>query len=1395
MARRIAELDYRVTGDGAATSKVRTLAQALELQKRNAQAAVPAMAQAQKGAGMLGSVSAASTAQVLALGGSLGPLGIGLGTVASKAPMAAQGLLQMVAATERMGLLSRATNAALLGGAGVMAAGAVTSIAYAGAILRGADAYASMNARLKIFSDGSMAAAYNEQELYERAAAARAGVQDLSTLFVRITPAIQDMGRAQSDALNVTEMTSKALAIQGATMAESAASTVQFSQALASGVLRGDELRSMMESSPLLLRYIAQNLELNGKIGVSFGQMRALGAEGKLTAEKLIEALLRAKPQIEADFINAPKTAQQGWRVLQDTITRTIGQMAQNTGLQQGVFSFLSDLSKGLDDFRKKMVMDQHAFDPVVEGGKLIGETLDKAADLAGGVVEHFDMIVTAGQAIIALKVGEVLATGFGAAALKAREAYTAIQNFRANGPMLAGAAMDQTGAAAAMTARQAAISAEARAIDLKTQAEVRARTATAARAAADAASAEVTRLKSAVEVNAVAVTEAEALASAQVAAAVRAEAAAKSAATASTNAATASSVRHAVALEAEAAVTAQVTNAQALKAAGMRGLQGLYGLVGGSVGVLTLALGGLVFAIMQEERAWRDHIDAVRDAVVISEQMESLSRALATATWAEVPALMAKAEALRQVAIKAQQAAEAEAGAARAYSNRMNTPLMQLLGGVVPGIRFQQISAANHAADAEQVAAEGRADSWEQNQASFRQQWSGRAAMVRELQRQNEAGKDAYGNALTPSARAANTQQIGAIVGAALREERRIAPLSAGADATAQAHQGSEAHGNVASSLRASLLAVQEVAGMATTRTPAAVPAAGGGGKGRSSSMSAEDRSVLTLLEKVADGGVINQLMGRTATSTDRFTVKDGKLQDGGQTFVARSEDEARAASAYLEQIKAINEAKGDLIEKTGMTREALAAQAEQTLTAALATSQATQAEQRWQDKLAEARGESRAVVQAEREVSDSRRQGATITDEAAQAYINLIKAQEAARKSAEALNRESPLYEDRLRKELDEMGRTPQRYRSDTGEMGFDVDAALKQWAEHRAKVDADRLAAIPGEVRKAVEQGGLAETAVAEETARRIAAMRAKSETANAEQVAGIWQRQREDDARAWEDRLQDRLDQERQLADNITGSVKDLFTGTDASDVGKRFVQDLLSSMYDELIGNPLNLMIRGFLRSMMSGGKDGGAGGLWSSVLSAIGFGGGGTGNTGIAGVTPLKNAEGGLPGASKPGMISGPGGPTDDRILSWVSNREFIMTAQATKRHLPMLQRMNLGLPMFSGGGLPGGLSDTMSDEIARGDFGYTYAQRETSMDFDRDRVRYEAETQAAQQAPINLQVINQTDTPVQPSISRGANGDVTLLLRPLVQSEVKTMGRTGELARAARSAPKPKRR
>jgi tape measure domain-containing protein len=590
MAQRTAVLDYRTTGTSQSRSNVVSLTEAIDRQKRAAEQLSPAIKNAGVNAGIMGAMFQSATARISSTTNTLGPLGAGLGAVARLAPQAGLGLVQMAAAGERANVMSRALNTTMLFGTGALIAAGVAAASYADDVIRAGDSYSTLQARIRTFSSSAAEAAGIENEIYDNARNARTAVADLTTLYVRLAPAMKDVGRTQADAMKVTELTSKALAVQGADVREQAASTVQLSQALASGVLRGDELRSLMEAAPQLMRFIAEGM------GVPFSALRKLGAEGKLTTDKIVSGLLAMESPINSAFATAPKTAAQAWQVLQDQITRTVGTISQATGLQKGVFDFLDKLSSRADDYRIKVLADPSQLDTIKETAAFLGDAVGLIGSAGAVAASHFDEIVMFGQALIALKLGETLAAGFTFAATKSKaliadtQAFAAAARFNA-GAATAGISSDQ--AAQAIRLKAAASFEAAKAADLSAAADAKAALASDLRAQADRASTQAQLAKASGSVSDAAALSAETAATNLNTRATRAkDAADRAAAQAEVQKAAAT----AVAMEATAAEAVVTAEATAVRTAGnfaLRAASGLYTLLGGAVGIAAIAVVG----------------------------------------------------------------------------------------------------------------------------------------------------------------------------------------------------------------------------------------------------------------------------------------------------------------------------------------------------------------------------------------------------------------------------------------------------------------------------------------------------------------------------------------------------------------------------------------------------------------------------------------------------------------------------------------------------------------------------------------------------------------------------------------------------------------------------------
>lgn len=106
-------------------------------------------------------------------------------------------------------------------------------------------------------------------------------------IYQRFADNSDKLGISLSKTAELTETVSKAISISGGSAASADAALVQFGQALASGVLRGEEFNSIAEQAPGLLKAIAQGL------GVNVGQLRAMAADGKLTGDVLLHLYLK----------------------------------------------------------------------------------------------------------------------------------------------------------------------------------------------------------------------------------------------------------------------------------------------------------------------------------------------------------------------------------------------------------------------------------------------------------------------------------------------------------------------------------------------------------------------------------------------------------------------------------------------------------------------------------------------------------------------------------------------------------------------------------------------------------------------------------------------------------------------------------------------------------------------------------------------------------------------------------------------------------------------------------------------------------------------------------------------------------------------------------------------
>jgi len=190
-----------------------------------------------------------------------------------------------------------------------------------------ADAMMSLDSRIKIVTKDDAERLKVESALYSMSQKNRASLEDMGDLYYKTAMSAKRFGASQEDVLRLTDIVSKSLVIGGADTAQQKATILQLSQALGSGVLQGDELRSLRENAPKLMDAIATYFNTD------VGGLKQMGAKGELTTEKLMQAILASGQAIDKEFTQITPTIGQALTVLGNKWSKFIMDVQNSTGI------------------------------------------------------------------------------------------------------------------------------------------------------------------------------------------------------------------------------------------------------------------------------------------------------------------------------------------------------------------------------------------------------------------------------------------------------------------------------------------------------------------------------------------------------------------------------------------------------------------------------------------------------------------------------------------------------------------------------------------------------------------------------------------------------------------------------------------------------------------------------------------------------------------------------------------------------------------------------------------------------------------------------------------------------------------------------------------------------
>lgn len=210
-----------------------------------------------------------------------------------------------------------------------------------------ADTFTNIEAKIRLVTDSTEDLIDMEEKLFEMANKTKTSYEATVTLYSRVARSKDELGKTEKQLLTLTELTNKAIQVGGSTASEASAGMIQFSQSLASGVLRGDELRSVMENMPRLAEAIAKGL------GVTRGELRKMGEQGELSATKVTDAIISQKEVIDREFGTLPNTVGRALVELSNKFGKFIDDLNDSSGATSTLAAGMLLLADHLDDVAK----------------------------------------------------------------------------------------------------------------------------------------------------------------------------------------------------------------------------------------------------------------------------------------------------------------------------------------------------------------------------------------------------------------------------------------------------------------------------------------------------------------------------------------------------------------------------------------------------------------------------------------------------------------------------------------------------------------------------------------------------------------------------------------------------------------------------------------------------------------------------------------------------------------------------------------------------------------------------------------------------------------------------------------------------------------------------------
>lgn len=206
-----------------------------------------------------------------------------------------------------------------------------------------ADTYTDMQNRLRGVTSGQEQLDAVTERLFATANKTRNAFDATVEMYAKVALATKELGRTQAETLDFTESLNQAVILSGASTQEASAGIRQLSQGMASGTLRGDELNSVLEQIPVVADVIAKGLN------ITRGELRAMGADGKISADIILDAFSKARGELAERFAKTVPTLSQSFQVLSNVVLKYVGDLNEGIGVTARLSKFVIAIADNID--------------------------------------------------------------------------------------------------------------------------------------------------------------------------------------------------------------------------------------------------------------------------------------------------------------------------------------------------------------------------------------------------------------------------------------------------------------------------------------------------------------------------------------------------------------------------------------------------------------------------------------------------------------------------------------------------------------------------------------------------------------------------------------------------------------------------------------------------------------------------------------------------------------------------------------------------------------------------------------------------------------------------------------------------------------------------------------